>query len=534
MSAARSPSERDPRARRRVGRAAAGGGLREADYRGERFADHPRDVTNDPDLLNLTRPDVVARGPRALPRGRRRHRDDQHVHRDVDRPGRLRARGAGLRHERRGRAASRARPRGPDRFVAGSVGPLNVTLSLSPRVDEPGYRTHTLRRDREAYAEQMRGARRRRRRPAADRDGLRHAQRKAAIVAARETRAASCRSGSASRSSISRAHALRSDDRGVLDLDRARRPLVVGINCSLGAERDAPVRRRAGARSRPASSPATRTPGCPNAFGGYDETPDVTASLLARVRARRPAQHRRRLLRHDARAHRARSRRRSRGLAPRACPRRRRARAAAGSRRSRSGPRPASCMIGERTNVTGSARFRRLVKDGDFGGAVDGRARAGARRREPPRREHGRGHARRRRRDAHLPERDRHRARGRAPADHGRQLEVDRDRGRAASALQGKGVVNSITSRKARRRSSAGARVRDYGAGVVVMAFDEKGQATTVERKVDDLRARLRPARRRGRLPARGHHLRPERPRRRHRHRGARRLRARRSSRRCR
>src|SRR5213083_171242 len=46
-----------------------------------------------------------------------------------------------------------------DRFVAGSVGPLNVTLSLSPRVDDPAYRTHTFDQVAESYAEQIRGRR---------------------------------------------------------------------------------------------------------------------------------------------------------------------------------------------------------------------------------------------------------------------------------------------------------------------------------------------------------------------------------------
>ena len=41
---------------------------------------------------------------------------------------------------------------GPERFVAGSVGPLNITLSLSPRVDDPGYRTHTFDQIVETYA----------------------------------------------------------------------------------------------------------------------------------------------------------------------------------------------------------------------------------------------------------------------------------------------------------------------------------------------------------------------------------------------
>src|SRR5205814_2552020 len=50
-----------------------------------------------------------------------------------------------------------AREAAGDRFVAGSVGPLNVTLSLSPKVDDPSFRTHTFDQVKEAYAEQIRG-----------------------------------------------------------------------------------------------------------------------------------------------------------------------------------------------------------------------------------------------------------------------------------------------------------------------------------------------------------------------------------------
>ena len=102
----------DPRARRRVGdadprlrpraratTAASGSPTTRATSRG------------DPDILNLTRPDFVAVGARALPRRRRRHHDHEHLHGDLDRPGRLRARAVRLRDERR-RRADRARGRG--------------------------------------------------------------------------------------------------------------------------------------------------------------------------------------------------------------------------------------------------------------------------------------------------------------------------------------------------------------------------------------------------------------------------------------
>ena len=133
-------------------------GLSEADFRGERFASHSRDVKNDPDLLNLTRRHR-ARGARRLLRGRRRHHDHEHLHSDVDRPGAdygledavydMNVEGARIARE----AA------GAERFVAGSVGPLNVTLSLSPRVDDPAYRSHTFDQIVESYAEQIRGLR---------------------------------------------------------------------------------------------------------------------------------------------------------------------------------------------------------------------------------------------------------------------------------------------------------------------------------------------------------------------------------------
>ena len=77
--------------------------------------------------------------------------------------------------------------------------------------------------------------------------------------------------------------------------------------------------------------------------------------------------------------------------------------------------------------------------------------------------------------------------------------------------VQGKPIVNSISLKEGEEKFLTQARlVRRYGAAVVVMAFDEQGQADTVDAQGGDLRARLRTPDRRGRLPARGHHLRPE------------------------
>ena len=110
-----------------------------------------------------------------------------------------------------------------DGFVAGSVGPLNITLSLSPRVDDPGFRTHTFDQVVEAYAEQIRGLA----------DGgvdlllietiFDTLNAKAAIAAAREEAPQLPLWISVDDRRPLGPHAERADDRGFLDLDRARR-----------------------------------------------------------------------------------------------------------------------------------------------------------------------------------------------------------------------------------------------------------------------------------------------------------------------
>src|SRR5438309_6183335 len=126
-------------------------------YRGERFRDHPRSLAGDPDLLNLTRPEVVLDIHRsyfaagadiattntftATSIGQADYALEEHVHE-------MNLAGARLARQVADEVGG---------FVAGSVGPLNVTLSLSPRVDDPAFRTHTCDQVRDAYAEQVRG-----------------------------------------------------------------------------------------------------------------------------------------------------------------------------------------------------------------------------------------------------------------------------------------------------------------------------------------------------------------------------------------
>src|SRR5579872_1384598 len=139
-------------------------GLTEADYRGARFASHARDLKGNMDILALTRPDVLSDihdaylqagadiietntfGATSIVQseyGLEAAAYDINVE-------------AARAARRCADAWSKKTPSKP-RFVAGSIGPLNKTLSLSPSVADPGYRAATFDQVRDAYAEQVRG-----------------------------------------------------------------------------------------------------------------------------------------------------------------------------------------------------------------------------------------------------------------------------------------------------------------------------------------------------------------------------------------
>ena len=223
-----------------------GHGLTAADYRGERLRDHPRDVTGDPDLLNLTRPDVV----------RDVHRQYLAAGADITTTNTFTATSIGqadyglqpLVREMNLRGAELARQAADEaggRFVAGSIGPLNVTLSLSPRVDDPAYRRGVVRPGLRRVRRAGGGAGRGRRGPAADRDDLRHAEREGRDRGRPRRRAAPAAVDLGDDRRPERAHAVRADGRGVLGLDRARRAAGGRRELLAGRGRDAPVRRRA-------------------------------------------------------------------------------------------------------------------------------------------------------------------------------------------------------------------------------------------------------------------------------------------------
>ena len=428
--------------------------LTEADFRGERFTDHPHDLRGDNDLLVLTRPDVIAEI----------HHQYLEAGADIIETNTFSGTAIAqadyglesLVYELNLEGAKLARaacdewtaqdPSRP-RFVAGSIGPTNRTLSISPDVNNPAFRDMTFDALNDAFKEQARGLI----------DGgcdlllletiFDTLNAKAAIVAIEEVfderrtpndrTAAADDLGHDHRSQ--RPDAVGPDDRRVLGVDRAR----AGRSASASTARSA--RATCGRTSRSSRGIADCYVSCypnaglPNAFGDYDEQAGGDRRLPARVRHQRLRQHRRRLLRHDAGSHRGDRRRRRRAAAAHhapqhsalSTPRQRLAPQFAGLETLTIRPESNFQMIGERTNVTGSPKFARLIQAGDYATATRGGARAGARRRQPHRRQHGRRHARFRAGDDGVPQLHRDRAGHRARAVHDRQLEVVGDPRRA-------------------------------------------------------------------------------------------------------
>jgi 5-methyltetrahydrofolate--homocysteine methyltransferase len=298
--------------------------LTEADFRGERFRLHPHDLKGDNDILNLTQPALVEEFHRAYIEagadlvstntfnGTRISQADYQTDSSVAEINRAAAEIC-VRAARWGAAKFQRRC-----FVAGALGPTNRTLSMSPDVNRPDYRAVTWAQVVAAYAEQASRAHCRRRRRAAGRNDLRHAQRQGRALrhrgSLRRTRRAPAGDDLGHDHRRLRPHALGPDHRAFYNSIRHARPFSVGLNCALGGRQMRPyLEELAGL----AECFVTCYPnaGLPNAFGGYDETPADMAgcSPNSPSRLRQPG---RRLLRLHARPHRAIARRRARHREP--------------------------------------------------------------------------------------------------------------------------------------------------------------------------------------------------------------------------
>jgi 5-methyltetrahydrofolate--homocysteine methyltransferase len=459
-------------------------GLGEDDFRGERFRDHPKPLRGDPDLLNLTRPDVVELIHRAyLDAGADVITTNTFTATPVSQADYGLEAVAYEMNRAGAEIAKRAVAGYADRFVAGSLGPTNVTLSLSPRVDDASYRAITYDRLRAGYAEAARGLR----------DGgadlllvetvFDSLNGKAAVAAAREV--APELPLVVSISIVDRSGRNLSGqtvEAFWLAIEHAR-PLAVSVNCSLGA---ADMRPYVADLAHYAPAPVWCYPnaGLPNAFGGYDEKPATTSQLLREFAEAGLVNAVGSCCGSDPEFTRV-IRAAVEGVPPRQVPEVPARTRFSGLEPFEIGPDTTFVMIGERTNVTGSARFRRLIEAEDYAGALDvalEQVRGGANLLDVNM-------------DAGLLDSERAMTRflnllATEPEVARLPIMVDSSRFSVLEAglecLQGKGVANSISLKEGEEAFLAQARrVRELGAGVVVMAFDETGQADTTRRKVE-------------------------------------------------
>ena len=472
--------------------------LEEADFRGTQFRDHHRDVQGNNDLLSITRPDVIE----AI------HRAYLEAGADIIETNTFNATSISLADydmsdqaypinlaaakiaRRTADSFSAANPDKP-RFVAGALGPLNKTLSLSPDVNDPGFRALTFDEAKNAYAEQVRGLI----------DGgvqllmvetiFDTLNAKAALFAIdevfeeKQVRLPIMISGTITDAS-GRTLSGQTVEAFWISVKHAK-PISVGLNCALGAKE---MRPHLEALSEIADCLVSAYPnaGLPNEFGEYDQTPhemcsfveDFARSGLVNIVGGccgTTPEHIRHITSHVE------------NIKPRK-PIEIEPGAAAFTKLAGMEPlviRPETNFvnIGERTNVTGSSKFSKLIKSGELSEALSV---------------------------------------ARQQVESGAQIiDVNMDEGLLDSekamveflkliasepdiarvpvmvdsskfnvieaglkCMQGKSIVNSISMKEGEAEFIRQAKIcRRYGAAVVVMAFDELGQADTTDRKVD-------------------------------------------------
>ncbi len=468
-------------------------GLSEDDYRGERFADWDSDLKGNNDLLSITRPEVI----------RDIHKQFLDAGADVietntfnsNAPsmadygmealvGELNAAAARIAREC---ADGHAAKVGEPRYVAGVLGPTNRTASISPDVNDPGFRNIGFDELADTYEVAA---------TALIEGGVDFLMietifdtlnAKAAVVGLKRSfRACGVEipvmiSGTITDASGRTLSGQTTE--AFWNSVRHADPFMIGLNCALGASE---LRPYIAELSRVADTRVSAHPnaGLPNEFGEYDETPEQTAAVIGEFAesglvnlvggccGTRPGH-----IREIARA--------VEGVSPRRVPELPARCRLSGLEPFNIGPDDLFANVGERCNVTGSAIFRRLIEADDYTAAV---------------------------------------AVARQQVDNGAQIiDVNMDEGMLDSekamvtflnliasepdvarlpvmidsskwsvieaglkCVQGKAVVNSISLKEGEDAFIEQAQLcRDYGAAVIIMAFDEQGQADSVERKVE-------------------------------------------------
>jgi 5-methyltetrahydrofolate--homocysteine methyltransferase len=464
----------------------------EAQFRGGRFKEWRSDLRGNNDLLSLTQPGIIADIHRAyLEAGADVISTNTFNSTAVSQAdygmqslvGELNLEAARLARQVADEVGGAS---GVQRFVAGALGPTNRTASLSPDVNDPGFRNISFDELVAAYSDVTRAL------IAGGVDMILietifdTLNAKAALFAVRQvfdevgTELPIIVSGTITDNSGRTLSGQTTE--AFWNSIRHAKPLVVGLNCALGGKQLRPYVEEL-ARIADTYVCAYPNAGLPNAFGEYDETAQETAEILRDFAASgflnmaggccgTTPEHIRAIVRALA------------GVAPRVIPRIESACRLSGLEPLTIDANSLFVNVGERTNVTGSAKFRKLIEAGDYAAAVDV---------------------------------------ARQQVANGAQIiDVNMDEGMLDSqaamvkflsliagepdiarvpimidsskwsvieaglkCVQGKGIVNSISLKEGEEAFLTHARLcLRYGAAVVVMAFDEKGQADTIDRKV--------------------------------------------------
>ncbi len=462
----------------------------EADYRGSRFADHPQPLKGCGDVLVLTQPDAVeAIHEKYLTAGA-----------DIITCNSFNANAISLRDygleacaEELAREAARIARRAADRFternplkprfVAGSVGPTNRTASLSADVQNPAAREITFHELVAAYTEQIRGLMQ----GGADIilietvfDTL---NAKAALYAVDE---AGCRlpvmvSGTLADKS---GRTLSGQTVEAFCASLTHAPLLsIGLNCAFGARDLLPYLERL-AKAAPCRISAHPNAGLPNVLGGYDETPAMFAEVIRTYLERG-------LLNivggccGSTPAHIFELQKIVGDYAPRPLPTTTHITTLSGLEPLAITPDKNFINVGERTNVAGSARFARLIREKNYEEALSvarAQVEAGAQIIDVCMDDGMIDGVEAMRTFLNLIASEPEIARVPIMIDSSRWEVIEA----GLQVVQGRAVVNSISLKEGEQHLLAQARIcRRYGAAVVVMLFDEQGQADTYERKVE-------------------------------------------------
>jgi len=470
-------------------------GPEEEDFRGSHFKGHGKPLKGNNDLLSITRPDLI----------RSIHEQYLEAGADIietntfsatriaqaDYKLQEEARAINVAAARVAREAADAFSRkSPDkpRFVAGALGPTNVSLNMSPDVNDPGYRAVTFEQLAKAYAEQIRGLM----------DGgvdillvetiFDTLNAKAAIFALYEVfeeRGESLPvmiSGTIVDQS-GRTLSGQTTEAFWISVAHAPNLLSVGLNCALGSPQMRPYIETL-SEIAPVRTSLYPNAGLPNEFGGYDETPAFMAEQVAayaqdgflnivggccgttpdHIRAMAEAVE---------------------GHAPRPMPTPERTLRTSGLEPFVFRKDLNFVNIGERTNVTGSRKFARLIKEDQYDEAISvalQQVENGAQLIDVNMDEGLLDSVQAMTRFLNLIAAEPDIARVPVVVDSSRWEVIEA----GLRCIQGKSVVNSISLKEGEDAFREQARrARRYGAAVIVMAFDENGQAETLQQRID-------------------------------------------------